>query len=189
MDVDRIVRETQAWIHRVVVGLNLCPFASGVFDTGKIRYAVTPATAPEALAHALRKELLLLHRTAPEKTETSLLIHPCVLGNFYLYNDFLDTADAIIRKTGMEGIVQIAGFHPGYRFAGTHPDAPENYTNRSPYPMLHLLRESSVARAIDSHRNADAIPDTNIETMRALGREKAQQLLDGCHADAVATAL
>jgi len=152
-----------------VIGLNLCPFAKPVYAKGQIRYAVSQAETPEALLAELIDELQGLATANPAKIETTLLIHPQVLTDFLDYNDFLEAADAAVDDLGLRGILQIASFHPRYQFAGTAPDAIENYTNRSPYPMLHLLREASVERAVQSIPDPAEIYERNIATLRRLG--------------------
>lgn len=168
---DAIIAATQRWLERAVIGLNLCPFAKAVHVKKQIRYVVSSATTPEELMDDLIRELELLAETASEKIETTLLIHPYVLTDFLDYNDFLDVADEALEELDLAGELQIASMHPHYQFADTGPDDIDNYTNRSPYPTLHLLRESSVAQAVMAFPEADKIFDKNIETMRRLGHE------------------
>lgn len=163
------ITATQHWIEKAVIGLNLCPFAKAVYIKHQIRYVVSHAGSPEALQTDLVAELRHLQAADPEKIDTILLIHPWVLNDFLDYNDFLDVADASVEASGLAGQIQVASFHPQYRFAGTGPDDIENYTNRSPYPMLHLLREASIDRAVDAFPDASDIFSKNIETMRRLG--------------------
>ena len=167
-----IVERTRRWISSFVIGLGLCPFARRVFDAGRIRYAVSHARDDTALANDLANELRHLLASPCTQIETTLLIHPHVLGNFLDYNDFLGVVDQLLEELRLCGTIQVASFHPQYRFAGTEPDAAENYTNRSPYPMLHLLRETSVSQAADGSDEVLKIPRRNIETMRNLGREQ-----------------
>jgi hypothetical protein len=169
MDGEAALRATQAWVEHAVIGLNLCPFAKAVQVKGLIRYACSDARDTAALRDALRRELLDLQDTPIESIETTLLVHPWVLNDFLDYNDFLDDADALLRELGLEGTLQIASFHPGYRFAGSAPDDITNATNRSPHPTLHLLREASIERAVAAYPDADAIVDANLRTLRALG--------------------
>lgn len=161
---------TRRWVSAVVIGLNLCPFARRVADAGRVRYAVTAAADGGALLTALGEELQTLAEAPRADIETTLLIHPRAFPAFPDYNDFLAEADRLVRDLGLRGVIQIAGFHPEYRFAGTSPDAAENYTNRSPYPMLHLLREESVTEVAGDPAALAAIPRRNIETLRTLGR-------------------
>jgi hypothetical protein len=161
---------TRRWVAAVVVGLNLCPFARRVSDAGRVRYAVTAAADGGALLAALGAELRALVAAPRAEVETTLLIHPRALAAFPDYNDFRPEADRLVRDLGLRGVIQVAGFHPGYRFAGTPPDAAENYTNRSPHPMLHLLREASVTEVAGDPAALAAIPRRNIETLRGLGR-------------------
>ena len=139
---------------------------------------VSEAETEDELLQALHSELQRLE-DEPE-IETTLLIHPGVLQDFGPYNEFLDAADGLLAYLDMEGVYQIASFHPDYQFAGTEPDASENYTNRSPFPMLHLLREASLEAAIDSYPDVDGIPQRNIELMNELGSEKMRSILRSC---------
>lgn len=166
---DEAITATREWLERAVIGLNLCPFAKAVHAKGQIRWAVSPARDEEALLADLERELETLAESDPVAIDTTLLIHPFVLGDFLEYNDFLDRADDAVRRLGLEGAIQVASFHPEYRFADAEPDAVENCTNRSPYPTLHLLREASVERAIAAFPDAESIYERNIETLRALG--------------------
>jgi hypothetical protein len=163
-----VVAETRQWLESTVIGLNLCPFAREVHASDRIRYRVSDAESPDALRAHLAEEALLLQNADAARTETTLLIHPKVLGNFLEYNDFLDVADETIEQLGLTGVIQVASFHPGYTFEGTEPDDVTNGTNRSPYPMLHLLREASVERAAASYPDVEKIPERNMETMRRL---------------------
>lgn len=173
---DTIVEHTRDWLVRAVIGLNLCPFAKAVHVKQQIRYTVTDADTPEALAHALRDELELLRDADPEQIDTTLLIHPAVLGDFLAYNDFLDVADELLQELDLEGVIQVASFHPDYQFADSDPDDIENYSNRSPYPTLHLLRESSIDKAVEAFPDAADIYETNMETLQRLGHEGWRRL-------------
>jgi hypothetical protein len=168
-DHDRIVADTREWLERAVIGLNLCPFAKAVHMKDQIRYVVSDATTPDALLEDLARELKLLEDTPEEQVDTTLLIHPRVLGDFLEYNDFLGIAEETVAELGLEGVLQVASFHPEYRFAGTQPDDVTNFTNRSPYPTLHLLRESSVDRAVEACPDPEEIYGRNIQTLRRLG--------------------
>ena len=167
---EAIIAATQSWLERAVIALNLCPFAKAVQVKNQIRYVVSRAITQEALLSDLMQELEFLAETPAEKTDTTLLIHPDVLADFPDYNDFLDVVDAALEDMDLEGEIQVATFHPHYQFADTQPDDIENFTNRSPYPMLQLLRESSVVRAVSIYPEASKIFDKNIETLRKLGR-------------------
>lgn len=168
---------TQSWVERVVIGLNLCPFAKAVQARGQVRYRLSAADSEELLLSDLREELALLQSAAPSAIDTTLIVHPGVLQGFLDYNDFLDTADALLVDLGLEGELQIASFHPEYCFAGSAPDDAANYTNRSPFPMLHLLREASVSRAVTAFPDAAQIYERNIETLRALAPHAIERLL------------
>ncbi|MFZ2235355.1 MAG: DUF1415 domain-containing protein [Dokdonella sp.] len=174
-DAEAIVA-TRQWIERAVIGLNLCPFAKLPYSRGAISYSVSTARCVEQLRADLRNELMTLAAADPLSCETSLLIHPHVLGDFLQYNDFLGDAEATLVELELDDIIQIASFHPHYQFAGTPEDAPENNSNRSPFPTLHLLRESSVERAVDSGIDVDAIPENNIERLRQLGNDGWRRL-------------
>lgn len=173
---EEIVAATRRWLETAVIGLELCPFARAVHTQDLIRYAVSRADTPEALLEDLLVELRSLAETDPAETETTLLIHPEALTGFADYNDFLDVADAAVAGLGLDGVLQIASFHPQYQFAGTGPNDIESYTNRSPYPMLHLLRESSVERAVAAFPDASRIYERNVETLRRLGHEGWKRL-------------
>lgn len=165
----QIVAATRDWLERAVIGLGLCPFAQGVHVLDLIRYAVSEQRTPGGLADDLARELEALHSTDPAVHETTLLIHPFVLNDFDDYNQFLGDADAMLSALGFDGELQVASFHPAYRFAGTAPDEITNYTNRSPYPLLHLLRESSVTRAVATFPAVDEIGERNMRKLRELG--------------------
>ena len=166
---DACVAQTRVWVDAAVIGLNLCPFAKAVQVKGLLDYVVSQATTPEALLADLCHEMLRLHHAPIESLESILLIHPGVLTDFAAYNDFLDLADAALEELELDGVLQIASFHPEYRFAGTADDDITNASNRSPWPTLHLLREDSVERAVQSYPSADTIVDANLATLRALG--------------------
>lgn len=175
-DATTVVASTCRWLELAVIGLNLCPFAKAVYVKRQIRYAVTAATTDEELHAELRHELELLGQANPEEVETTLLIHPRVMTDFIDFHFFLHEADAMIKRLGHEGNLQIASFHPGYEFAGSAPDDIANCTNRSPYPTLHLLREASIDRAVAAFPDAGSIYERNIETLRRLGHSGWNQL-------------
>ena len=166
---DPSITETRAWVGRVVIGLKLCPFAPAPALKGTIRYAMSEAETAEALLEDLATELQRLVDVPPEQLETTVLIHPGVLQDFADFNDFLDIADEALQTMGLEGEIQIASFHPQYQFAGTGFDDIGNETNRSPYPTLHLLREESVARAVDAFGDTRSISAANLATLEKLG--------------------
>jgi hypothetical protein len=172
------IAATRLWLERAVIGLNLCPFAKAVHAKGQVRWVLADAETPEALLETLAAELLALRDASPEDVDTTLIVHPRVLGDFLDYNDFLEAADGLVAELGLEGELQVASFHPQYQFAGTDADDIENFTNRSPYPTLHLLREDSVSRAVDAFPDPDAIVDRNIETLRRLGPAGWRALFD-----------
>ena len=172
----QIIAATTQWVERAVIGLNLCPFAKAVHVKGQIRLVVSHAPTVDELLAAVFRELTHLADTPAETVDTTLLIHPFVLTDFLEYNDFLDMADAAIVELGLEGELQIASFHPRYRFAGTDPDDIANFTNRSPFPTLHLLRESSITRAVVAFPEAGDIYEKNIRTLRELGKDGWDEL-------------
>lgn len=168
---EQIIAATQNWLEKAVIGLNLCPFAKSVHVKKQVRYVVSNATTPEALLETLMDELQHLSDTDPEQVDTTLLIHPFVLNDFLDYNEFLDIADAALEDMQLEGELQVASFHPQYQFADTDLNDITNYTNRSPYPTLHLLREESIERAVEAFPEASEIFDKNIDTLEKLGHE------------------
>jgi hypothetical protein len=171
------IDQTQAWLDKAVIGLNLCPFAKAVHTKGQIRWVESMAQDAEALLQDLVRELRLLADADPEAVDTTMLIHPEVLNDFLDFNDFLDIADAALEELDLEGVLQIASFHPQYQFAGTEEDDPGNLSNRAPYPTLHLLREDSVDRAVAAFPEAESIYERNIETLERLGIEGWRKLL------------
>ena len=182
MDRQGVIEATRRWISSMVIGLNLCPFARRVFQTEKIRYVVSDAQDETALREDLASELKVLASSAVSVFETTLLIHPCALIKFLDYNDFLGEGDRFIRALGLQGTIQIASFHPEYQFAGSDPGAPENYTNRSPYPMLHLLCEASLSELALTPAELAEIPRRNIATLRDLGTEEILKRLESIRA-------
>lgn len=159
---------TQRWLEEIVIGLNLCPFAGHPFQDKTIRYVLVKESEPTEQFEYLKNELVHLMNTTSAETETTLLIFPNGLSEFSDYLDFLENAEQLLASADLEGIIQIASFHPDYQFAGTETEDAENYTNRSPYPMLHLLREASVEKAISTFIHVERIPERNIETMKEL---------------------
>ena len=179
VSADTAIARTREWVEKAVIGLNLCPFAAPVHLSGRIRFATSAARTEDDLVGDLAREISALMAADAQRLETTLLIHPHVLNDFLDYNDFLDLADATIEALGFEGELQVASFHPDYRFAGTTDTDIENYTNRSPYPTLHLLREESIERAVASVPDTNAIFEKNIETLRRLGLVGWQKLWTG----------
>lgn len=173
---DAIIADTREWLTKAVIGLNLCHFAKAVHVKNQIRYKVTDADMPEALLQDLIDELALLRDADPQQIDTTLLVHPSTLTGFLDYNDFLDVVDATIIEMDLEGVIQVASFHPDYQFEGSDADDIENYSNRSPYPTLHLIRESSLEQAVAAFPDAQDIYETNIETLRKLGHEGWKKL-------------
>jgi hypothetical protein len=174
----RVLAEVRDWLERAVIGLNLCPFARAPYLQGRVRFQLSHATDEDALRDDLVQALRQLQAEPAEQCETTLLIHPWVLGDFFAYNQFLEVADACVAGLGLEGELQVASFHPHYQFAGTRAQDVENCSNRSPYPILHLLREASIARVVEAIEDPDAIPARNIAMLRALGREGWDALWD-----------
>ena len=170
-DDDQIIAATERWLEKAVIGLNLCPFAKAVHVKKQVRYVVSNATTVEALLETLMNELQLLSDTPAEEIDTTLLIHPFVLNDFTDYNEFLDVADAAVEDMHLDGEIQVASFHPQYQFAESDINDIGNYTNRAPYPILHLLREDSIERAVEAFPEASEIFEKNIETMKKLGHD------------------
>ena len=181
---DFVIARTRAWVERAVIGLNLCPFAKGPQGKGQVRYIVCPAADAEGLLASLLGELRWLADVPSASVETTLLIHPHVLNDFAHYNDFLDIADAAVQELELDGVLQVASFHPQYQFAGSAPADLGNATNRSPYPTLHLIREESIDRAVEAFPEAEAIFENNIATMERLGASGWAALLEQCQDDA-----
>lgn len=165
------IDDTRAWLERAVIGLNLCPFAKGVHVKGQVHYVVSPAQTAEALLQDLIFELNGLLARTPAERDTTLLIAPQCLSDFLDFNDFLALADQALVDLALDGVLQIASLHPDYQFAGTREDDITNFTNRSPYPTLHLLREDSIDRAVQAFPQAEAIFEHNMQTMERLGPE------------------
>ena len=170
---------TRKWIASFVVRYHLCPFAKHPLVNDKIHYVVYEGTDIEELISYLKEALEMLSKESPSVVETTFLIHPNILNNFYSYNDFLTIADQLIFALDLEGILQIASFHPKYQFGGTTEEDVTNYTNRSPFPMLHLLREESVEAALENYEDAESIPEKNMDTMQKLGKDKLLTILNG----------
>ncbi|MFZ4537080.1 DUF1415 domain-containing protein [Propionivibrio sp.] len=174
--VDEVVAATCKWLERAVIGLNLCPFAKSVHVKKQVRYVVSEATDSDALLADLERELQYLASVSPKETETTLLVHPFVLEDFDDFTDFLDLVDVVVRTQGLAGKLQVANFHPDYCFADAEPDDIGNFTNRSPYPTLHLIREASIDRAVAAFPEAAQIFERNIEMLEEMGLEGWQAL-------------
>lgn len=178
MDSEAVASTVRSWVENLVVELNLCPFAGRELVENRVRFAVTESTTVEVLLTALATELALLNDD--DAVETTLLIHPGVLQDFFDYNAFLDAADELLVQMGLEGVYQVASFHPDYQFADTQAGDAENYTNRSPYPLLHILREASLERGIAAYPDVEQIPLRNIEKMNSLGSDQLKVLMQAC---------
>lgn len=173
------IEATQTWLKSVIIEYSLCPFAKRELERGSIRFSINHDAGLEACLQHLMLECYQLN--AEEQIETILIVYANAFADFDDYLDFLDLAERLLTEQGYEGIYQLASFHPHYCFEGAKQDDPANYTNRSPYPMLHLLRESSLEHAINSHPNPESIPERNIKLTRELGLTKMQALLQTCY--------
>lgn len=175
---EAVLADTRHWIEQAVIGLNLCPFARAVYLKNQVRIVVSQARHVDAFLDQLDAELELLKTTPPEEIDTTLLVHPSLFPDFLVFNDFLDVVDGVLAEHELDGVIQVASFHPAYQFDGVAADDISNATNRAPYPTLHLLREDSVARAVATvGGNADEIVERNINTLRELGEAGWQALL------------
>ena len=179
---DTVLKDTRQWLERAVIGLNLCPFAKSVHVKGQVHYAVSDARYADELLADLVTELKDLAAADAATRDTTLLIAPYCLDDFLDFNDFLGQADKALKRLGLQGVLQIASLHPHYQFAGTEADDVTNFTNRSPYPTLHLLREVSIDRAVAAFPNAEAIFEVNMETMERLGATGWAELKVGASA-------
>ncbi|WP_287962062.1 DUF1415 domain-containing protein [Alcanivorax sp.] len=173
------INQTRQWLEEVVIGLNLCPFARKPFTAGQVRFAVSDSRNVETLLGDLHEELDHMDRVSAEEVDTTLLIITDQLDDFLDYNDVLDLADGLLEQQGWEGTYQIASFHPAYQFADTTADDPENYTNRAPYPILHILREASLDKGLASYPNPEQIPERNMATLNGLNEAQWQALFGG----------
>ncbi len=175
---EAVEADTRHWIEQAVIGLNLCPFARAVYAKNQLRIVVSQARHVDAFLDQLDAELDLLKHTPPEEIDTTLLVHPSLFPDFLVFNDFLDVVDDVLAEHDLDGVIQVASFHPAYQFEGVAAEDISNATNRAPYPTLHLLREDSVARAVATvGGNADEIVERNINTLRELGEAGWQALL------------
>jgi hypothetical protein len=176
MDDEAVIAAMREWIEKAVIGLNLCPFAKAVYVKNQVRYVVSSARHLDGLLEDLDRELDFLAAADPDEIDTTLLIHPTLLLDFLDFNDFMQLAEAAVDEHGLDGVIQIASFHPRFQFEGTDPDDLGNYTNRAPFPTLHLLREASIERAVAAFPEAETIYQRNIETLQKLGIEGWQAL-------------
>ncbi len=169
MTDEQVLAQTRLWLEKAVIGLNLCPFAKAVYVKDQVRLVVSKARHADDFLEELDRELDLLVATSAEKIDTTLLIHSTLFDDFLDFNDFLEVADGVVDEHGLEGVIQLASFHPQFQFDGTEPDDISNYTNRAPFAILHLLREESVDKAVEAFPEADAIFEQNITTLETLG--------------------
>jgi len=169
MTDEEVLAKTRLWLEVAVIGLNLCPFAKAVYVKNQVRMVVSKARHADDLLEQLDRELDLLAATPASEIDTTLLIHPTLFEDFLDFNDFLEIAEGVVDEHGLEGVIQLASFHPQFQFDGSEPDDISNYTNRAPFAIVHLLREESVERAVEVFPQADAIFETNIATLEKLG--------------------
>ena len=169
MTDEEVLEKTRHWLEAAVIGLNLCPFAKAVYVKNQVRWVISKARHADDLLEELDRELDLLVATPADEIDTTLLIHPTLFEDFLDFNDFLEIAEGVVEEHGLEGVIQLASFHPRFQFDGTEPDDISNYTNRAPFAILHLLREESVERAVEAFPDADAIFEANIQTLEKLG--------------------
>jgi hypothetical protein len=169
MEADTVTAAVREWIEKAVIGLNLCPFAKAVYVRDQVRIVVSSARHLDGFLEDLDRELVFLAEADPEVVDTTLLVHPALLPDFLDFNDFLQLAELAVEEHALDGTIQVAAFHPHWQFEGTLPDDPGNYSNRAPYPVLHLLREASIDRAVAAFPEAERIYQRNIDTLRALG--------------------
>ncbi|EGR2226785.1 DUF1415 family protein [Vibrio parahaemolyticus] len=175
-DINTITRQVDQWLNDVVIGLNLCPFAAKPQRNKQIKIFVSEATQEEALLEDILLQLIELSTTEPEKLETTLVVVPNMLQDFWDYNFCIDWVEGLIKQQDWEGIFQVATFHPDYCFGGAAPEDDENLTNRSPYPIFHLIREESMEKVLKHYPDPESIPDTNIARVSALSEEERKKL-------------
>lgn len=174
----QVLDDTRRWIEKAVIGLNLCPFARAVYVKNQVRIVVSRARHLDAFLDELDRELALLQSTPAEEIDTTLLVHPTLFPDFEVFNDFMNVVDDVVAEHDLEGVIQVANFHPDFRFEGEPEGDMSHFTNRAPYPTLHLLREDSVERVVESAGgDAEAIVERNIATLRQLGPEGWKALL------------
>ena len=179
MTDDDVLKQARHWLEKAVIGLNLCPFAKAVYVKNQVRLVVSHARHADDLLEELDSELDLLASTPAEQVDTTLLIHPTLFDDFLDFNDFMEIAEDVLDEHGLEGVLQLASFHPKFQFDGTEPDDIGNFTNRAPFAMIHLLREESIERAVHAFPNAEAIFEENIRTLEKLGHAGWQALGTG----------
>ncbi|EGR3411925.1 DUF1415 family protein [Vibrio parahaemolyticus] len=175
-DINAITQQVDQWLNDVVIGLNLCPFAAKPQRNKQIKIFVSEATQEEALLEDILLQLIELSTTEPEKLETTLVVVPNMLQDFWDYNFYIDWVEGLIKQQDWEGIFQVATFHPDYCFGGAAPEDDENLTNRSPYPIFHLIREESMEKVLKHYPDPESIPDTNIARVSALSEEERKKL-------------
>lgn len=175
-DINAITEQVDQWLNDVVIGLNLCPFAAKPQRNKQIKIFVSEASQEEALLEDILLQLIELSSTEPKKLETTLVVVPNMLQDFWDYNFFIDWVEGLIKQQDWEGIFQVATFHPDYCFGGAEPEDDENLTNRSPYPVFHLIREESMEKVLKHYPDPESIPDTNIARVSALSEEERKKL-------------
>ena len=175
--VEATERKTRAWLADVVVGLNLCPFARPVVGSDALRIEVSQASDPEGIARALVNEIAVIQNASEADVATTLVVFPNALAEFEVYLEFLDNAELLLQEMNLRGVLQLASFHPDYQFAGEPIDATSHFTNRAPFPIIHILREAMVTRALEGFPNPEEIPKRNILTLEGLGHERIQAML------------
>jgi hypothetical protein len=173
------INETKKWLETVVIARNICPFAKRVFDDNKIHFHVENSTDVAICLENLLDECVRLDEN--QNIETTLVCYPQAFADFNEYLDFVEISERLLEVEDYEGIYQLASFHPDYCFEGENENDAANYTNRSPYPMLHLLRESRLEKALENYPNPEEIPENNIKLTRELGLQKMQQTLAACY--------
>ena len=176
MTDEQVLEKTRHWLEKAVIGLNLCPFAKSVYVKNQVRLVVSKARHADDLLEELDRELDLLVAAPADEIDTTLLIHPTLFEDFLDFNDFLEIAEGVVNEHGLEGVIQLASFHPQFQFDGTELDDISNYTNRAPFAVLHLLREDSVDRAVEAFPQADDIFEANIATLEKLGHQGWKEL-------------
>jgi hypothetical protein len=176
MNRDDVIAAMRLWLEKAVIGLNLCPFAKAVYVKNQVRFVVSKARHVDAFLEELDRELEFLAEADPQEVDTTLLIHPTLFPDFLDFNEVVGIAEEAVAEHELEGILQVASFHPAFQFEDTAPEAVGNYTNRAPFPTLHLIREESLARAVAAYPDAEDIYLRNIETLEKLGLEGWQAL-------------